>query len=331
MWVVLGGRGRIGRDLLRLLLSEGERVRVVGHASTIRQFMGCEYVCADVCDTDAIKAAIHGADVVVQSTTSIGDLPSALERDILKGTEIVVRECAHLRIPRFIYLSSICALDLSGDRVVTCAENADKRPNKRNYYARFKIMAERLIDASYVPGCFEPTILRPGIVLGPACPLQHEGIGEWVTPLICKPFGRGKNSLPFVLCEDVAGAIYKAACAPSLPFRSYNLVGDVRFSAEQFVALAARFSLRQFHLSPSSFLSMWAEAWLKWFLKAYGLSKRGRMPCMRDIKSMACIAQIDCSLAKQHLRWQPNADIDYFCDRVFRANIRKIKTGDLRL
>jgi uncharacterized protein YbjT (DUF2867 family) len=67
MFVIFGGNGKVGRATVQALRARGAAVRVVirngAHAEAFRQ-QGCDVAFADMGDTDALEAALAGADAV---------------------------------------------------------------------------------------------------------------------------------------------------------------------------------------------------------------------------------------------------------------------------
>ena len=67
----------------------------------------------------------------------------------------------------------------------------------------------------------------------------HSGLGMFNNEQHCIGWNAGRNPLPFVLVEDVADAILRAARAGGIEGRCYNLVGDVRLDARDYIAALA--------------------------------------------------------------------------------------------
>ena len=62
------------------------------------------------------------------------------------------------------------------------------------------------------------------------------GVGLFANERHCMGWNEGRNPLPFVLAEDVASAVLAAIGKDGIDGHCYNLAGDVRLSAREYVA-----------------------------------------------------------------------------------------------
>lgn len=116
MIVVTGATGHIGNVLVRKLLENKEKVRVVvppfGDLNPL-EGMDLEIIEGDIRDTDALIEAFTGAEVVYHLAGIISILPDTdglLHQVNVIGTRNVVNACLEAGIKRLIYTSSIHAL-----------------------------------------------------------------------------------------------------------------------------------------------------------------------------------------------------------------------------
>jgi nucleoside-diphosphate-sugar epimerase len=131
--------------------------------------------------------------------------------------------------------------------------------------------------------------------------------------------------------DDVARALSTAKDVPGIEGMSFNLAGDVRPSAAEFVRVIGERTLRNFHFRPCNLRRLQAIEIAKWALKAIVRKPGNAWPSYRDFASRAMISQIDCSTAKQILNWKPNADVEHFYREVLDSNVKPIHPEDLRL
>ena len=124
----------------------------------------------------------------------------------------------------------------------------DRQPEKRANYGRAKALAERIA----IEDGFPAVILRPAIVVGRGSAPTHSGVGFWPSDLCCIGWGQGNHPLPFVLVDDVARAMVLAGDVPGIEGKSYNLAGDVRPTAREYMRLLAERSLRLYEFYPRS-------------------------------------------------------------------------------
>ncbi|RMH81238.1 MAG: NAD-dependent epimerase/dehydratase family protein, partial [Actinomyces sp.] len=120
--LVTGGAGFIGSNYVRWVLAHhpGDRVRVLdaltyaGNLDNLREVADdprYEFVHGDICDRDAVAAAVEGCDVVVHFAAeshvdrSIVD-PDAFVRTNCDGTNVVCDEARRAGVERLVHIST---------------------------------------------------------------------------------------------------------------------------------------------------------------------------------------------------------------------------------
>jgi nucleoside-diphosphate-sugar epimerase len=165
-------------------------------------------------------------------------------------------------------------------------------------------------------------ILRPGLVVGEGSAPLHAGLGFTNNEQHVIGWNAGRNPLPFVLVSDVAEAILLACRAPKeVEGKAYNLVGDVRPTAREYVAALAEATGRPLRFHPQSATGLWVEDLGKWVIKRVG-GRRVPLPSKRDFVSRGLGATFDCSDAKRDLGWQPVADAEEFARQAIAVHRR---------
>jgi nucleoside-diphosphate-sugar epimerase len=152
-------------------------------------------------------------------------------------------------------------------------------------------------------------------VVGEGGPPFHSGVGLYQNEQHCIGWNAGRNPLPFVLVDDVADAILRAARTPGIEGRAYNLVGDVRLSARDYTAELAQALGRplRFHPQPTEILL--AQELGKWGIKR-ATGRRVPPPTLRDLRSRGMEAVFDVTDAQRDLDWHPVADRATFLARA---------------
>jgi predicted dehydrogenase/nucleoside-diphosphate-sugar epimerase len=316
--VLLGGTGFIGTHLLRACLDAGLRPAVMArslrglpdlfHDPRVRLLRG------DIRDQAAVAGAIAGAPVVVNLAHGGGGTSFAQIRDaMLGGAETVARACLAAqgpdgRPPRLLHIGSIAALYLGPQaQPITGATPPDPEADSRADYARAKALTDRMLLGLHATAGLRLVILRPGVVVGAGGVAFHSGVGLFNNEQHCIGWNAGRNPLPFVLAGDVAAAILGAARAEAVEGRCYNLAGDVRPSARDYIAALARALGRPLRFHPGSPERLWLAELGKWGIKRVG-GRRTPFPSLRDLRSRGMAARFDCADAKRDLGWQPVAD-----------------------
>jgi len=317
--VVLGGTGLIGRRCVRRLRQAKRPVTMLVRKpsllppelrdGSVRVFVG------DAADSKALARAFQGAERVLHLATAAGTDPARIEHVMADSVRVAGEMARAAGVARFVYASSTAALWLGDAGEVDGSVGADTRPHLRAAYARGKIAAEGALKGVAAKG-LEVTVLRPGIVVAHDGLLEHSGVGLWVRDNHCVGWGRGKHPLPFVLATDCAQAFVAALDAPDAGGKSYNLAGDVRLSAREYVEALAVRTGRDYHFHPTPIWWMWTQELLKYAVKVIARKEREWL-AHRDFASRSFTTALDCSDAKRDLGFTPEHDPAHFLNRIF--------------
>jgi predicted dehydrogenase/nucleoside-diphosphate-sugar epimerase len=159
-------------------------------------------------DRASLDEAFAGAQSVLHLATGGGDTWEAVERSMVKGSVTVAEAALTVGAWRFVYVSSIAALDTGAIEADSPnSPRTDPRPDARPVYARGKIAAEKALAALHRERGLPLVIARPGVVLGAGTPMQHSGLGLWTRDNHCVGWGPGDHPLPLVWVDDVADAL----------------------------------------------------------------------------------------------------------------------------
>ena len=164
--LVTGGSGLLGRTTCAALATRGhEVVALQRHRSAELE---CEQVLADVCDTDAVAAAVAGCDAVVHGAARVGVVGSREEfrRANVGGTECVVAACRGAGVQRLVVVSSPSVGYESTPTVGARATTPITSRRDRSWYSESKGEAELLALAANGP-VLAVTAIRPHVVWGP--------------------------------------------------------------------------------------------------------------------------------------------------------------------
>jgi predicted dehydrogenase/nucleoside-diphosphate-sugar epimerase len=314
---LLGGTGFIGTHLARACLAAGLRPVVMARSlrglPDVLHDPRVRLVAGNIRDPDAVARAIAGAPVVVNLAHGGGGATFEQIRDaMVGGAETVARACLAAardgRPPRLVHVGSIASLYLGPQPApVTGATPPDPEAERRGDYARAKALSDRMLLDLHAREGLPVVILRPGVVVGEGGPPFHSGVGLFNNDQHCIGWNAGRNPLPFVLAGDVAGAILAAARAEGIEGRCYNLAGDVRPSAREYLAALARVLGRPLQFHPQTAERLWLVDMGKWAIKRAG-GRRTPMPSLRDLRSRGMEATLDCADAKRDLGWTPVAE-----------------------
>jgi len=310
---VLGGTGFIGSFTVAALLARNYRVRVMARGAVNLQPVyyqaGVEICRGDVKRRADIEQAVAGAQFVINLAHGGGGANYAAIRAAMVDTARLIAEVCHAAgVKRLVHVGSIAGLYLGqSGAVITGATPTDPLPHTRNDYARAKALADEAVMEFHRSAGLPVVLLRPGVVMGSGTSPFHGGLGFFNNDQYCVGWNDGNNPLPWVLADDCAEAIVAAMTAPAAVGKAYNLVGDVRPSAREFIAAVGVATGRPLRFVPSSPTGLWLTEMGKWLIKRVAGQKVVR-PYRRDLLSRGLPAIFDCTDAKRDLQWKPETD-----------------------
>jgi len=257
-YLVTGGAGFIGSNLVAALASRGDRVRAfdnlaTGHWGLLRRVLKdpslVETITADIRDEAAVKAAMEGIEVVFHQA-ALGSVPRSVERPIetdqvnVNGT-VVVLDCArHAGVRRVVFAASSAAY---GD-TPTLPKREDMTPSPMSPYAVSKLTCERYMQTFSALYGVQTINLRYFNVFGPnqlpdgpyaaAIPrfIQAALSGSPI-----RVFGDGEQTRDFCFVANAVRANLLAADAPSrLSGEVINIAGGRRIALNELIVEIGR-------------------------------------------------------------------------------------------
>jgi nucleoside-diphosphate-sugar epimerase len=254
-YLVTGGAGFIGSNIVDELLKRGARVRVLDNFSTGREDNVQEFasrvdlIRGDVRDEDAVDRAVKGVDYVLHQAAlasvprSIAD-PTSNNQVNAQGTLNILLAAKKHGVKRVVYASSSSVYGHSHE----LPKVESMTPNPKSPYAVAKLAAEyycRVFGELYGV----PTVsLRYFNVFGPrqdpnsqysaVIPLFVKALLEGKSPNI---YGDGEQSRDFTFISNVVNANLLACEANVTGARVYNIACGGRYTLNQlFAALRER-------------------------------------------------------------------------------------------
>ncbi|WP_412060465.1 NAD-dependent epimerase/dehydratase family protein [Rubrivirga sp. IMCC45206] len=171
--LVTGATGFVGAALVRQLLAEGDRVRILRRPSSALDLLGdsaneVEHAIGDVTEPESLAPAVVGVEAVYHVAAAVAFGASARERLRLvnvAGTAHVVDAALAAGVGRLVHTSSIAALGRGGSGVID--ETATwARSRENTAYAVSKREAEREVQRGVAEG-LDAVIVNPALVFGP--------------------------------------------------------------------------------------------------------------------------------------------------------------------
>jgi nucleoside-diphosphate-sugar epimerase len=319
--VVIGGTGFIGSHLLKQLLAANQRVKIIArNTRTLPEIFhhpNVKVVSGDIANEAVIDAAVANTPVVIHlAHGGGGDTWDEIKRSMVGGTRVIAEACLRHKTKRLIYIGTIASLYLgSSSETITGATPNDPSAATRSLYSRGKAVCEDILNKLHKEQNLPVVILRPGVVIGAGGMPFHSGVGFANQEGHMIGWNQGDNPLPFILVEDCATAIFQAMNAPGIEGKAYNLVGDQRPSAQQYMNELAKALGRPLRFYPQSVLKLQLIEIGKWIIKRATGRRDAPFPSYRDLKSRGLVAPFDTTEAKRDLQWQPVADWATFVAR----------------
>ncbi|MEK6798315.1 MAG: NAD-dependent epimerase/dehydratase family protein [Planctomycetota bacterium] len=205
--MVTGGGGFLGGRIAQMLLDRGDAVRVLGrrHYPWLESG-GAECVRGDVADSDVVRRACCGCDIVyhVAALTGIWGKPDDFWRTNVEGTRNVVEACFAGRVPKLVYTSSPSVV--FGQEEL-CGVN-ESQPYPMEYlaaYPRSKAAAERIVLAAH-GAALSTVALRPHLIWGPGDPHLIPRVIALAKAGQLRQVGNGKNLVDITFIDNAAEA-----------------------------------------------------------------------------------------------------------------------------
>lgn len=216
-WLVTGGCGFIGSNLVRRLCEAGGKVRIFDNFSITRDVPDdrAEVVEGDVRDWEAVRAAVDGSDVVIHLAAQSGVIPSIEEprKDFeinVGGTLNVLLACRDAGVKRLVFASSNAAM---GE--VPAPFEETKVPNPLSPYGASKLAGEAYCRAFGGSFGLHTVALRFANAYGPLSSHKNSAVAKFLRralagqPIII--YGDGSQTRDFVYVGDICDAILLAA------------------------------------------------------------------------------------------------------------------------
>ncbi len=232
---VTGATGFIGGRLVERLARNGAEVTCLirgMNAGTRLHRAGARVSRLDLADTQAVRAALHGTDIVFHLAYDWGN--TAWNSAAL---EALIAGCLADGCQRLVYVSSFVVYDVPDDGVV--GEDMPATPATEGY-AHTKLQLEARVLKGVREEKLPASIIQPTIVYGPYCrpwtldPVEQLRFGTIVLP------DRGEGVCNAVYVDDVVSAMVLAAIRPEAIGQRYLVSGPAPITWSGFYEGMAR-------------------------------------------------------------------------------------------
>lgn len=322
---VTGGSGFIGTHLVKKLIREGFRVRVLirpdsPHMGRMKA-LGVEIFEGDLgAGAKILNQAMKGASLVFHAGAAMNSNWDDHRRVNIKGTEEMVSTALSNRVDRFVFFSSLAVyelLDKADHAVITESSPYQKHPERMNPYAFSKIAGEKLVIDAHQSKGLKMTIIRPGIVLGPYGRIFYPQLGYRYGDSLFLPVGKGNVHLPLTYIDNLVNGIYLSSTVNKAIGEKIQFIddGDITVNSflEKFIEMTGARS-RIFHLP---YPLVWAAVFAYECVALTGKVKKGvtsRAQLQWKMKNV----RYDNSKAKRLLGWENSISIEKGIENTFK-------------
>jgi UDP-glucose 4-epimerase len=262
-WVITGGCGFIGRNLIRHLLgNEDHSIRVIDdlsvggreeleevtsfreiEANEIGSFpeRGVELVVGDVLNEDLARSVVEGCDVIVHLAANTGVAPSVEDPRYdcvtnVVGTLNYLEAARHSEVHRFVFASS-------GAPIGECDPpiHEEMAPHPKSPYGASKLAGEGYCSAYYGSFDVETVALRFGNVYGPLSGHKSSVVAKFIRRALqdktLEIYGDGQQTRDYIYTGDLIRAIRLAATQPDVGGELFQIATNAETTVNELVDL----------------------------------------------------------------------------------------------
>ncbi len=252
--LVTGGAGFIGAHIVRRLVQDGDRVRVVDNLSTgnlqrvADVISAIEFVEADIAEPLVCDRVVAGVDFVIHQAAipsvqrSILD-PVTSNRANITATLNLLESCRKFSVRRLVYAASSSAY---GDTEIL-PKREDMPPNPLSPYALQKLVGERYCQLYNDLYGLETICLRYFNVFGPGQDPDSEYsavIPKFISRILARQpltvFGDGEQSRDFTYVDNVVQVNLSALHAVGAAGKVFNVAYGERTSLNTLIQTLER-------------------------------------------------------------------------------------------
>lgn len=249
-WLITGGCGFIGKNLVRFLLAKGEsRIRVVDNLSvgtrgdlkwaageysetlsgTLDDFPEGEVklIVGDIRDSELAKAVVAGADAVVHLAANSGveqsvRNPLADFETNASGTLNYLEAARRSKVKRFVFASSSAPIGECEPPI-----HEEVAPHPVSPYGAGKLAGEGYCSAYFGTYGLETVALRFGNVYGPGSRHKTSVVAKFIRQALdgetLEIYGDGNQTRDFIFIDDLVEAIWKATTVDGIGGETFQI------------------------------------------------------------------------------------------------------------
>lgn len=302
--LVTGASGFIGSWLIRKLLNEGHKVRVLCRKSSkfpLIYDLDFDKAFGDITSPQTLDPAFNNVDIVFHLAGHIGYKKSEralMELVNVEGTENVLAAAKRARVKKFVHLSSVVAIGAGFTPFEVLDEESPYLLSHFNFgYFETKRKAEKLVLEQAKAGDLEAFALNPSTVYGPGDMLKGSRKSQLKVMQGKLPF-YPHGGVNVVGVHEVVDAIYKST-ELAQPGERYILCGDENLYIKDLLHKIA-------HLAKSQPPKIELPSSVMNFMGFMGKFTGGKPIDSETAKVTQLFHWFRCNKAKRHLEFKPS-------------------------
>lgn len=211
-YLVTGGGGYLGRNLVKSLLSDGHQILIIARKSYPElQELGVQVVSSDlsIWNSELLKhfIGLSGVFHVAAKVEMSGNYSEFYQTNVI-GTEHVIEYCRKAGVRNFVHTSSPSVVSCSGN-LINVDESQPYPKKYLAYYPATKAIAERIVMRANREQ-FRAIILRPHLIFGPGDTSFIPTILKKARSGKIRVIGDGSNLVDVTYIDDCVQAHKKA-------------------------------------------------------------------------------------------------------------------------
>lgn len=211
MYLITGGSGFCGWVIVKRLLRQGEKVRVLDTVPLPEPLPAVDFLKGDIRDSRSVDQACQGVRHVIHAAAKVPI--SKAGKDFwtvnVDGTRQVLASALRHSVRKVVYLSTSAVMAFN-----PCPVDEDAPPHPVGPYAQSKQESENVCREFMAKG-LRMDIVRPRTVIGPGRLGIFSILFDWISKgMNVFVIGDGRNKLQFLHSEDLAELCVRASQSP---------------------------------------------------------------------------------------------------------------------
>lgn len=313
-YLITGGTGFVGGHVAEACAARGTDVNAVARPNSdvaLLEKLGATLYRGDITDSEVVKKALDGVDVVVHCAAKVGDRgPVEDYRAVNVGAlRNLLDACTGRPLRRFVHMSSLGVYEA---RHHHGTDETEPLPEKHwDGYTQTKVEAEHLAMRYHREHGVPVVVLRPGFVYGPRDKAVLPKLIRKMTTGKIHYLGGDRRALNTIHVGNLVEAVFLAVDNPKAVGQAYNLTDGEIVSKRRFIeAVADGMGLKK----SKQVLPRWFAAIVVRLLKRHMLRAlaAGRKPLISPAQFKFLLLNLDFSIekAKRELGYRPRFSFD---------------------